>query len=176
MNKQNAGFTIIELMMVVVILAILGAVALPSFQGLLASNRLTSAANDMLAGVMMARSEAIKRGKRVVLCKSGNSSTCDNSLTWSSGWIVFVDDDNNATRANSEELLRVGSSIAAQITATADTDVANYISFAARGSARLTSGGSQSGNITFCIPGQSQRQIALIGSGRASVVRGGACA
>lgn len=174
MRKRSSGFTITELMIVVAILAILGGLALPGFQSFMASSRLTTAANEMLAAIMSARSEAIKRGKRVVLCKSSDASTCDNALNWSSGWIVFVDDNNDAARANTEELLRVGQSTAA-VTATADANVANYISFAARGSALLTSGASQGGNITLCITGQSSRQLVLITTGRVSVVRGGTC-
>lgn len=174
MKKRSSGFTITELIVVVAILAVLGGLALPGFRSLIASNRLTTAANEMLAAIMSARSEAIKRGKRVVLCKSSDSSTCSNGLTWNSGWIVFVDDNNDAARANTEQLLRVGQSMT-QVTATADANVTNYISFAPRGSALLTTGGAQSGNITLCISGQSSRQLVLIATGRASVQRGGTC-
>ena len=174
MKKCSYGFTLIELIVVVAIAGILGTLAAPSFRNLINSNRLTSAANELLGATMNARSEAIKRSARVVLCKSGDAATCNNGLTWDSGWIAFVDDNNNGTRDGGEELLRVGQG-SEKVTATADTAVANYISFTSRGAIVQTGGAAQNGVITLCISGQPSRQLTLVSTGRASLDQGVIC-
>lgn len=159
----------LELLMVVAILGILGSLALPSFQGLINSNRLTSVANDFLAGTMSARSEAVRRARRAVICKSGNGSSCDDGLTWSAGWIVFADDNEDNQLTAGEQVLRVfqGSD---QVTTTPDAAFANRISFSGRGA--ILQG---SGIIKLCISGQTERQLELRSTGRTSILRGGAC-
>lgn len=158
------------------ILGVLLSLAVPSFVSLIRSNRLTAAANDMLGAVAVARSEALKRGQRVVLCKSTNSSTCDNSASWGDGWIVFVDADNDSVRtAASEPLIRVGQSNESITASVTGTTVADYISFTSRGSARTIAGAVQSGLVTLCISGQRGRQLDLVASGRASIIQGGVC-
>lgn len=175
-SGSQRGFSLVELMVVVAILGILAGLAAPSFASFIRSNRLTAAANDLLGAVALARSEALKRGQRVVLCTSSNASTCDNSASWGDGWIVFSDGDNDAVRtAASEPLLRVGQSNVGVTASVAGATVANYISFTSRGAARTTAGAVQSGVITLCISGQRERRLDLVATGRASIVQGGGC-
>lgn len=82
------GLTMIEMLITVVILAILMAIAIPSFRDASLGSRLAAAANDLLASVQLARSEAIKRNVPVTLCASANGSTCTTSGGWEQGWIV----------------------------------------------------------------------------------------
>src|SRR5215207_645576 len=82
------GFTIIELMTALVIAAILMAVAVPSFRNASLGSQLSSAANNLLASVQLARSEAIKRNVAVTLCASADGATCAGGGGWEQGWVV----------------------------------------------------------------------------------------
>jgi len=95
--KRNYGFTLIELMVTLVIAVILVVISVPGFRSIIQNNRATTQANELLSAMTLARSEAIKRGTNVSVCSSTDQSTCAASLTWSSGWIVFVDINNNGT-------------------------------------------------------------------------------
>lgn len=88
--EKNGGFTILELMITVSLLAIVLALAVPSFRATLQNNRLTAQANDLATGMQLARSEALKRNRPVSVCASSDNSTCEDE--WADGWIVFLDD------------------------------------------------------------------------------------
>jgi type IV fimbrial biogenesis protein FimT len=86
------GFTLIEVLVTLTVMAVLLAVVVPSFQSAFLSNRLASYANSWMASAQVARAEAIKRNKQVVLCRSEDGDTCTASGSWQKGWIVCVDD------------------------------------------------------------------------------------
>lgn len=94
-------------------LAVAGVVATGAagLKGLLAEQRLTSEVNQLLADLSLARSEAIKRGKRAVLCPSGNGLECAAAAAdfawWQQGYLLFVDDNENSRRDGDEPVLRV---------------------------------------------------------------------
>jgi len=69
--RKKRGFTLVELLITVVVIAILVALATPSFRGLMDRNAVTATANDLLSSILLARSEAIKREQRVEF--SGNA-------------------------------------------------------------------------------------------------------
>ncbi|RYE71403.1 MAG: prepilin-type N-terminal cleavage/methylation domain-containing protein, partial [Oxalobacteraceae bacterium] len=73
---QHIGFSLVELMVTVAVLAIVAAIAIPSFTGLINSSRLTASANEVLASLQMARSEAVRRNQTVIVCPSNNASSC----------------------------------------------------------------------------------------------------
>lgn len=86
--NRGAGFTLIELMVTITVAAVLLAVATPSFLNYQRNSELTSAANSFVAGVNVARGEAMKRGMNAMLVPSSGTD-------WSSGWTVFVDQDRS---------------------------------------------------------------------------------
>ena len=112
--RSTAGFTLVELMVVVSLLAILMGLAAPSFARLAKAAAISSAVNQFLADMRFARSEAVRRGGGVVLCRSEDPEsaepTCSSSLDsagWASGWIVFNDINGNGERNPDEGLIRI---------------------------------------------------------------------
>lgn len=83
----SGGFSLVELMVTVAVLAILSAVAVPSMTGLINANRLSSASSELVAAVQFARSEAVRRNVRVKLCGTADGATCSKAAAWS-GWLV----------------------------------------------------------------------------------------
>jgi type IV fimbrial biogenesis protein FimT len=82
------GLTMIELMVALVVLAILVTIAVPSFRNASLGSRLSASANDLLASVQLARSEAIKRNQTITICASSDGATCAASGGWEQGWII----------------------------------------------------------------------------------------
>src|SRR4051794_15151317 len=85
---QFKGFTLVEFMVAIAIMAILLTLAVPSFNESKLSSQLRASANDLVASANLARSEAIKRRAIVTLCVSSNGSTC-GAGSWQQGWIVL---------------------------------------------------------------------------------------
>jgi len=101
------GFTLVELMIVVVIAAILLGIAVPGARDVLIRNRMTAKLNEMVGAVQAARSEAVKNNQNVVLCRSADGTDCDGA-GWEDGWIVWLDGDADGTVDADEVLLEGG--------------------------------------------------------------------
>ena len=91
-NTSRAGFTLIELMMVIAIAGIMILLAAPSFVSMTQRYRALSEVNGFAGDLLFARSEAIKRGAPVSMCVSSDGATClASSVDWHKGWIIFTD-------------------------------------------------------------------------------------
>lgn len=107
--RHLRGFTLHELLATLGVLGVLSALSVPSFANFERNARRTTAVNEFFHAVFLARSESIKRGGVVSLCKSLDGRSCANSAKWSDGWIVFVNldrDDPPQVDAN-ESVLQV---------------------------------------------------------------------
>ena len=155
MKAKSAGFTLLEIMLVIALLAILLGLGAPSFTEFMRNSRITGKANDLLAGLHLARTEAIKRHVPVTVCATDDASAvdpeCDADADFSE-WIVFVDDDGNPAAASGDEgsgtfesgsgetlLLRSSDSIAS-ITTLPSEDVEGYVQFGLDGFQRRDGG------------------------------------
>ena len=90
MKSTQHGFTLLELMTALAVLAVLVAAATPSFKTFSANSRTAASANSLMSALAIARSEALHQGMPVAVCASKGSLTCDTT-DWSNGWIVFTD-------------------------------------------------------------------------------------
>lgn len=112
------GFTLIEALVTIAIAGILIALGLPSFTTLIKDRRLQGHQEAFLGALVEARSTALARQRRTVLCASADGASCaaSGSENWSSGWIVFVDNDADLVRDNGEELVLVGGAAPPSVT------------------------------------------------------------
>lgn len=88
---SQRGFTLIELMVGITVLAILLGIGVPSFNEMMRDNRLVAQSNQLVAALSFARSESITRGIRVSVCPA-NGNVCSGGADWNTGILVFTDD------------------------------------------------------------------------------------
>lgn len=171
--ERNSGFTLHELLISLAIAAALIALALPSFTTLLQNNRLTTLSNEIIATVHYTRSEAIRRGQRVTLCKGTIEDGCDESTQgWEQGWLVFVDQNNNGLYEDTEEtLLRTRHPLDETLQINANGQLKYHISFLGDGFSRTASGALPLGTLAICDQrgNDDARSIIINRSGRPRV-------
>ncbi len=105
---RTAGTTLVELLTTLTIVAVLATVALPGFHAFHLNSQRATVVNGFLHSLFLARSEAIKRGQIVSVCRSGDGTNCESRTgDWRGGWIVFVnsDRDDPPERDSDEELI-----------------------------------------------------------------------
>jgi type IV fimbrial biogenesis protein FimT len=176
LRSSGGGFTLIELMVTVVILAVLAAMAGPSVSEMLLSNKLAGYANAFVASAQLARSEAIKRNARVVVCAAASAAGCAGGGGWQQGWIVFADNgagahQNNGVLDSDETLLRYQQPLSSDYLFTGN---ANSLDFLPSGAVQITGGAAPPVTLTLCRaipPGRQERVIGLSTTGRTSVTK-----
>ncbi|MBS0462338.1 MAG: GspH/FimT family pseudopilin [Proteobacteria bacterium] len=188
-RKAIRGFTLIELMIVVLVGLVLLTLALPSFDAVMNSGRINSQANEFVATLQLAKMEAIRRNARVVVCPSTNGTSCTGGGNWQ-GWVAFVDDGgyshnwaagvaanaNNTQVDANETILRAGV-VPSNVTVTSSSNISGTtngaIIFRADGLARDNAGNLLNGRIGVCVvttrPPENARNVMISTGGRISV-------
>jgi len=117
-----AGYTMIEMLVVLLIIGIVAASMGPNLAAMIDRNRKLGAVNDMLAVLTLARSEAVNLQTTVSVCSSSDQATC-NTNNWENGWLVFVDDGtgtggvaDDGNLNGTEQVLRIGQGVSGTIT------------------------------------------------------------
>ncbi|WP_312914436.1 GspH/FimT family pseudopilin [Stenotrophomonas sp.] len=87
-RKSSSGFTLVELMVTIAVLAIIASIAAPAMQGLIRANRLTATTNELVTALQLARTEAVRRNAPVTVCASNDGLACASSTDWAR-WIVL---------------------------------------------------------------------------------------
>lgn len=148
------GFTLVEMMVAIAVLAILFSIVLPSFSDMTLGSKLRTQIMELQAGATLARSEAIKRNRPVTFCASVNGTACSGSEEdWSDGWVILAQNGDliQAGRATAEGFLL-------------ESAVASFVfspdgASGSAGSLRLCrfkpSAGSQERVLTITAPGRS---------------------
>jgi type IV fimbrial biogenesis protein FimT len=171
---KQSGATLLELMVVLAVSAILLGIGVPSFIGLANSSRLTSATNELVSSLHLARSEAIKRNSRTVMCTSATGTSCVASGGWQQGWLVFHDVNNNAVLDAGEAVILARQAQPAGLLLTGNAHVSKYVSYSPSGATKLISGAFQAGTLTLCnesaVPGAA-RQVVVSSTGRPRTVK-----
>lgn len=175
--RAASGFSMIELMVVLVILGIVAAAAVPSFTSIINSNRLAAVANELTATLQAARIEASRRGIRVVVCGTTNGTTCTGTPSWG-GFLSFDDrNGNGALDAGTERILRTYVlTPPVQMFASSNISANSRIVFRHDGFAYdLNRVNLMAGTLRACIPTrnpvENARDVSLAAGGRVSVAR-----
>jgi type IV fimbrial biogenesis protein FimT len=148
--RAARGFTLVELAITVVVLSVLMAMAAPLFTGMSNGNRLTSNANEIVAAMQIARSEAVRRNAPTFFCQSTNGTTCSNVSPWQ-GWLVYADADRDNV-ADADEIVRSGV-IETPVEIVSSPSVANgEMIFRADGLAYTAGNDLLEANMRVCLP------------------------
>jgi type IV fimbrial biogenesis protein FimT len=106
-RRRAAGFSAIELLVVLAVIAILAALALPSFKTVVTRYRVRNAVADLRATIYYARSEAFRRGGGVTLRKATAAGcAAPKAKQWRCGWTVFADDNLDGKADPGEQVLQ----------------------------------------------------------------------
>jgi len=127
--RKSSGFTLLEVLIVLVVMGILTVIAIPSFSGFARSSHVSSAVNDLVSSFNYARNEAITRCTLMTVCKSHDAQTCDtSSVGWQQGWIVYHLDDTGVM-----QILRVYGSSDGPVVMEGNFHVRNRLRYEAGG-------------------------------------------
>ncbi|MFV1973905.1 MAG: GspH/FimT family pseudopilin [Thiohalobacterales bacterium] len=111
---HERGFTLPELLVSLAVVSILTVGTGNMLARFIQENRMAAEVNTFVTTLHVARSEAVKRNGRVVLCPSRDGKTCGNSMDWNTGWLLFRSNDRERNR--DEALLQSGNPLQPAIT------------------------------------------------------------
>jgi type IV fimbrial biogenesis protein FimT len=110
-RKAIAGFSMVEMLVVIAIIAFLMAWALPNYKNLITQYRLADELTQIQTDVELARSSAVRTGSNVTICPTAAPASsvpaCSGGNEWNTGWVVFTDVNDDQTLDPGDKLLHV---------------------------------------------------------------------
>lgn len=171
--RRGRGFSLIELMVVVAIIAVLASLAAPSFRNTILSNRASGAASALQVSLNLARSEAVRRGGDARVTIAANTSAGQ----WSNGWTVFVDKTTDANggvapTADSSTVTRLEVAAALNDVSFNQTGSLNYFSYNGFGRMVDVSGATVSSRTFWFFADTSDKHCLIVNNtGRVRVAK-----
>lgn len=162
------GFSLVELMVVLVLIAGTLAMAAPTMGDWLAKSRQRNLAHAVAHAITLARTEAIKRNTRINLCVSADQQTCTQKGGWEQGWIIYPDVGRSLT-VNDTIVHYESAGTFSNLTAVGNQPVRSYLSFISNGRPQLLGGAFQAGTITVCAPRQNAIEVVMAATGRTQI-------
>ncbi len=145
--KKQRGFTLADLMVTLTVMGISLSVAVPSFQTVVNNNRRSTAVNQLVSTMHVARSEAVTRNLQVTVCPSTNGTSC-TATAWHKGWLAFPDLDGDRAVDGNEPIMTVASEFS-----NIDIDTTEFPAFFVyrpNGRIMVNNVGQNTGQMTFC--------------------------
>jgi type IV fimbrial biogenesis protein FimT len=172
-RTARVGFTIVELMVTIALMAILAGVLAPNLRDFILNMRLTGDANDLMTDLMLARSEAVKRVTSITVCGKKNSgdTACGADPSWTAGWLIVIDANQDGKQDAGTTPIKLGGPVSGSntLTNTANGPNKGTITYSATGIA--TTGIA---TLALCDTVRSNkygRVIDVSAQGRARVIR-----
>jgi type IV fimbrial biogenesis protein FimT len=166
---RQQGMTLVELAITLTVCGILVSAGVPAYMNVVLDNRQIAHLNHLVGDLALARSEAVKRGASVTVCKSSTGTGCTSRAAWNDGWIVFTDPDLDRKLDPDETILR-------RYQPTPDGVFINFSAFGSRNNLSYRPTGftyDRNGTFTFCDSrgSGSARALILYKTGRVRVSR-----
>lgn len=151
-NARCAGFTLLEALVALAVMAILMGLAVPQGIGLRERQQLQAQAEDFWSSLMLARSQALLHQAHVTVC-AASPAGCDATAGWHAGWWVFVDGNRNGRRDADEPLLLQRGGTPTSVQVVGNSTVSHVIGYGAEGRSEGLGGGFQAGTVRLCAAG-----------------------
>lgn len=125
--STQQGVTLIELMVTLAVLVVLLTLGVPSFSETLREWRRDSATKALSTHLQLARAEAIKSSRKVVVCTSSSGTGCAGTSEWKDGWLVFVDENGDKAVDTGDRVLAVRSAVSGVASMTSSDSVKELV-------------------------------------------------